>query len=148
MNITRFNHAHPAESISKWIDNMFNSTLSDMMGTDMMMSSPSVIISENEKQYVLHLAAPGLSKQDFNISIDNDQLIISAEQKSESETGEEGRFTRREFNYAAFKRSFPLDDSINREAIQAAYEDGVLKVTLPKLEDDKRKPSGRIIEIQ
>jgi HSP20 family protein len=147
MNVTRFNHSHPTESISKWIDNLFNTSLADVMGTDMMASSPSVNISENESQFMLHLAAPGLSKQDFNISIENDQLVISAEKKSEKEESKEGRFTRREFNYASFSRTFPLDNTINREGITAAYEDGVLKVNLPKLEEEKRKSATQTIEI-
>lgn len=148
MNLVKFNHAHPSESISKWIDNLFNTSLADVIGTDTMLSSPSVNISENETHYMLHLAAPGLTKQDFNISIEKDQLVISAEKKSEKEENQEGRFTRREFNFASFRRTFPLDDSINREGISATYEDGVLKLTLPKKEEDVKKSTPKTIEIQ
>jgi HSP20 family protein len=148
MNIAKFNHAHPSESISKWIDTLFNTSLADVIGTDSMLSSPSVNITENESQFVLHLAAPGLTKQDFNISIENDHLVISAEKKSEKEESKEGKFTRREFNYASFKRTFPLDDMINREGITAAYEDGVLKMTLPKKEESARKQISQTIEIK
>ncbi len=148
MNISKFNHSHPSESINKWIDTLFNSSLADVIGTDSMLSSPSVNITENDAQFMLHLAAPGLTKQDFNINIENDHLVISAEKKSEKEESKEGKFTRREFNYASFKRIFPLDDLINREGITAAYEDGVLKLVLPKKEESARKQTSQTIEIK
>ena len=147
MNITKFNPVQPSDSIGKWIDNLFHSTLADVIGSDNTVSSPSVNIVEHDSHYMLDLAAPGLTKQDFNISIEQDHLVISAEKKSEKEETE-GRFTRREFSYGSFKRSFHLDDKINREGITAAYEDGVLKVTLPKKEEAAQKQSSKTIEIQ
>lgn len=146
MKLAKFNSVQPSDSIGKWIDSFFNTSLSDVIGADHTITSPSVNISENESQFSLQLAAPGLTKQDFNISIEEDQLVISAEKKSEKEETE-GRFTRREFSYGSFRRSFHLDDSINREGISAAYEDGVLKLTLPKKEEAARKQATKTIEI-
>ena len=146
MNLTKFNPVQPSDSLGKWIDTLFNTTLADVMGSDNTVSSPSVNIIEHENHYELNLAAPGLTKQDFNISIERDHLVISAEKKSEKEETE-GRFTRREYSYGSFKRSFHLDDNIKREGITAAYEDGVLKMSLPKKEESARKPSTRTIEI-
>lgn len=147
MNLTKFNPVQPADSLGKWIDTMFNTTLADVIGSDNTVSSPSVNILENDTHYMLDLAAPGLTKQDFNISIEENHLVISAEKKTEKEE-KEGRFTRREFSYGAFKRSFHLDDKINRDGISAAYEDGVLKVTLPKKEDVVQKETTKTIEIE
>ena len=146
MNITKFNPVQPNDSLGKWIDTLFNTTLADVMGSDNTVSSPSVNVIEHDNHYALNLAAPGLTKQDFNISIERDHLVIAAEKKSEKEETE-GRYTRREYSYGSFKRSFRLDDNINRDGITAAYEDGVLKMTLPKKEESARKSSNKTIEI-
>jgi HSP20 family protein len=127
MSHTKFNQVQPSEAISKWIDTLFNTTLSDAIGMDNSTSSPSVNVTENDSQYSLHLAAPGLTKQDFNIRVENDNLVISVEKKEEKEENVSDKYTRREFNYSAFKRSFRLDDKINRQGISASYDNGVLK---------------------
>jgi len=149
MNYSKFQPVPASASINKWIDTLFNTTLADAMGSDFTISSPSVNIVENEANYTMQLAAPGLEKSDFTINIENDFLVISAEKKTEKEeTGNAGKFTRREFNYSSFKRSFQLDDNINREGIAAAYENGVLSITLPKKEENWKKPSAKTIEIK
>lgn len=147
MKSAKFNPVNPSESLGKWIDTLFNTTLADAIGNDYTVSSPSVNVSEHDSHFLVQVAAPGLTKQDFKISLENDQLIISAEKKTEQDESN-GKFTRREFNYGSFKRSFHLDDSVNREGISAAYEDGVLKVTLPKKEDITKKPTSQSIEIR
>lgn len=149
MTYSKFNAAAPSTSINKWIDTLFNTTLADAMGTDFTNSAPSVNIVEHDAHYTMQLAAPGLQKSDFSINIENDYLVISAEKKTETEeTGNEGKFTRREFNYSSFKRSFQLDENINREGIAASYENGVLSITLPKKEENWKKPGSTTIEIK
>jgi len=149
MTYSKFNQVPASASINKWIDTLFNTTLADAMGTDFTVSTPSVNIVELDNQFVMQLAAPGLEKSDFNINIENDYLVISTEKKTEKEeTGKDGKFTRREFNYKSFKRSFQLDNNINREGITAAYENGVLNITLPKKEESAKKPSSTTIEIK
>ena len=145
--INRFSPVIPSASVGKWIDNLFNLPLADAIGADFMVSSPSVNIVEQDHQFNMHLAAPGLEKNDFAIRVENDYLIVSAEKKSEKEETDK-RFTRREFNYSSFKRSFQLEDSIDREKISAAYENGVLNITLPKKEESWKKPSATTIEIK
>ncbi len=147
MKSAKFNTVNPSESLGKWIDTLFNTTLADAIGNDYTVSSPSVNVSEHDSHFLVQVAAPGLTKQDFKISLENDQLIISAEKKTDQDESN-GKFTRREFNFGSFKRSFHLDDSVNREGISAAYEDGVLKVTLPKKEDIAKKPTSQSIEIR
>ncbi|MBP6679697.1 MAG: Hsp20/alpha crystallin family protein [Saprospiraceae bacterium] len=149
MTYSKFNAAAPSTSLNKWIDTLFNTTLADAMGTDFTNSSPSVNIVEHDAHFTMQLAAPGLQKSDFNINIENDYLVISAEKKTEKEeTGNEGKFTRREFNYSSFKRSFQLDENINREGIAASYENGVLSITLPKKEETWKKTGTTTIEIK
>ncbi len=147
MSHSKFNAVPPSASLGKWIDNLFNTTLSDVMGTDFTFSSPSVNVVEHENHFNMQLAAPGLEKSDFNIQIENDYLVISAAKKTETEDTNK-KFTRREFNYNSFKRSFQLDESINREGISAAYENGVLQITLPKKDETWKKPSATTIEIK
>ena len=149
MTYSKFNAAAPSTSLNKWIDTLFNTTLADAMGTDFTNSSPSVNIVEHDAHFTMQLAAPGLQKSDFNINIENDYLVISAEKQTEKEeTGNQGKFTRREFNYSSFKRSFQLDENIHREGIAASYENGVLNITLPKKEETWKKPGTTTIEIK
>jgi HSP20 family protein len=147
MNHTKFNQTQPSDAIGKWIDTLFNTTLSDAIGMDHAASNPSVNITEDDAKYSLQLAAPGLTKQDFNLRVENDHLIISVEKKNEKEETSPGRFTRREFNYSSFKKSFRLDDKINREGISAAYENGILNLTLPKKDVTEERSSSKVIEI-
>ncbi|MBT5528736.1 MAG: Hsp20/alpha crystallin family protein [Cytophagia bacterium] len=86
----------------------------------------------------MEVAAPGLKKNDFNVKLDNDVITIETKTE-EKEMKEEMNFTRREFNYSSFSRSFTLPDSIESSKIDAKYEDGVLKVMLPKKEEAKVK---------
>ncbi|MEC4005759.1 Hsp20/alpha crystallin family protein [Flavobacterium sp. SUN052] len=106
---------------------------------------PSVNIKENETNFEIELASPGLSKEDFNIEVDNNVLSISTETKSENEE-HNAKYTRKEFSFSAFKRSFTLPESVNSESINAIYENGILNIKLPKKEEALPKPK-RLIEI-
>ena len=109
---------------------------------------PAVNIRESEHDFLLELAAPGLGKEDFNIEIDNDILTISSELKEDSEQDNEPKhkYTRKEFGYTSFKRTFSLPDSVQSNAINAAYQHGILSVTLPKKEEAKVQPK-RLISV-
>ncbi len=110
-------------------------------------NTPAVNVKETDHSFELELAAPGLDKQDFNIELDHDVLVISSEIKSEKETKEnDGKYSRKEFGYQSFKRSFTLPDTVNGGEIKASYEKGVLLVTIPKKEEAKVQPK-RLIEI-
>lgn len=94
---------------------------------------PAVNIAENEKSYSIEVVAPGFRKEDFKLKVDDDVLTISAESKSEQkETEKEKEYTRREYSYNSFTRSFRLPDNVKDDSISAAYQDGVLKLELPK----------------
>ncbi|MFN3753620.1 Hsp20/alpha crystallin family protein [Flavobacterium sp.] len=108
---------------------------------------PAVNIKETDTNYSLELAAPGKVKDDFTIEIDHNVLTISSEVKTENEQKDDnGRYTRREFSYAAFRRAFTLPETVNTEDINANYENGVLFVTLPKKQEALPKPK-RLIDI-
>ena len=135
-----------------------NSFFSDFFGNDFLdwnpsgflpngSTLPSVNLKETEKGFEVELAAPGLQKDDFIIEVHNQILTISSEKKEEKEEKDEkGNYTRREFNYSSFRRSFTLPESVNTENINATYENGVLRLTLPKKEEALPKPK-RLIEI-
>jgi HSP20 family protein len=92
---------------------------------------PAVNVSETPDKYQVSLAAPGLRKEDFQINVDDNMITVSAEKEESSDNGGE-RFTRREYSYSSFARSFSLPGDVEAEKIEAQYQDGVLKITLPK----------------
>ena len=106
-------------------------------------SMPAVNIREDEKNFVLDLAIPGIDKKDLKIDMKEEVLTISLENKNESEKYEDG-YRRKEFSYSAFSRSFYIPENVNRDKIEANYKDGVLTVSLPKEEDEKKKLTRNI----
>lgn len=107
---------------------------------------PPVNVRETDAAFNLELIAPGLTKEDFSIEVNNGLLTISSEIKAENTAHEEGKFTRREFTQSSFKRSFTLPETVNEDAINAAYTNGILQLTLPKKEEALPK-AKRAIEI-
>jgi len=97
---------------------------------------PAVNISEKEEGWTLSLAVPGLGKEDFSIGVEKDRLTISHEDKGADEENDKG-YTRREFGFRAFKRSFILPDSVDAAKIKASYQQGVLTLHTPKKEEAK-----------
>jgi HSP20 family protein len=93
---------------------------------------PAVNISENEKNYSVEVIAPGFRKEDFKLKIDDDILTISAESKSEKTEDKGKEYSRREYSYSSFTRSFHLPDNVRDDKIGATYQDGILKLELPK----------------
>jgi HSP20 family protein len=106
-------------------------------------NSPAVNIREDDKNYVLDFAIPGLEKKDMKIDMNEDVLTVSSEVKKESEENKNG-YKRKEFSYSSFSRSFYIPENVNREKIEAVYKDGVLTVSLPKQEEEKSKVSKTI----
>ena len=107
------------------------------------MEVPAVNITEQKDDYLVSLAAPGLKKEDFRIDVDGNMLTISSE-KEESKEEKDKKFTRKEYNYSSFSRSFSLPEEINKEKIEATYENGVLKISLPRKEEAKKNSAKHI----
>ncbi|MGX1929517.1 Hsp20/alpha crystallin family protein [Flagellimonas sp. 2504JD4-2] len=106
-------------------------------------SLPAVNIKDNTEGFELELAVPGGKKDDFKVEVDNDILTISSEAKSENKETKEN-YTRKEFTYSSFKRAFTLPETVDGSKIDAKYEDGILKVTLPKKEEALPEPKRMI----
>lgn len=105
---------------------------------------PSVNIKEDVNGFEVDMAAPGFEKNDFKIELLNNLLTISSEKKVENETKEDQQFTRQEFSYQSFSRSFTLPNTVEGEKIMAKYENGILRVVIPKKEEAKPKPVKQI----
>lgn len=108
---------------------------------------PAVNITENKDAYNVSMAVPGMKKEDFKIDVDGNMLSISAEQEEEKEDKGE-KYTRKEYNYSSFSRSFTLPEDVNKETIEAAYQDGVLKLSLPKKEEMKKTGNNKQIAVK
>jgi len=108
---------------------------------------PSVNIKETDDNFEVEMAAPGMEKSDFKIEVNQGILSISSERRSENENPDDNRFTKKEFSYQSFCRSFSLPASVNSDRIAAKYDNGILKVTIPKREEAKPKPI-RMIDIE
>ncbi len=104
---------------------------------------PAVNIKENETNYELELAIPGQKKEDFNVEIDDSIMTVSMESRSE-ETKSDEQYTRKEFSYRSFKRSFTLPETVDEDKIEASYVDGILKFSIPKREEALPKPKRTI----
>lgn len=130
------------EFFKPWNDWFEKSSLFGKMTT-----VPPVNIIENEDRYVLSLSVPGMKKDDFKIALEGLILTISTEAEEEKEETEE-RFTRREYNFYSFSRSFTLPEDVKPEYIEAKYEDGLLKIVLPRKEEVKPMTATRQIAVQ
>ncbi|MFC0604316.1 Hsp20/alpha crystallin family protein [Winogradskyella pulchriflava] len=128
-----------------WLDELFNRDLSTVFTSNFNtgITLPKVNIKETADAFLVEMAVPGLKKSDFHLEIDNQELSISTEKKEENEQKEEN-YTRREFGYSSFKRTFTLPESVNDEEINANYKDGILSIFLPKKEEAKQKPARSI----
>ena len=123
------------------LDSFFDNILSELPNVQKRNDGflPAVNISENENAYELEFNAPGRKKDDFKITFDQSILTIAFEKKEEKKD-EAKKFIKREFSTQSFKRSFTLDEKINSDGIEAKYEDGILTLTLPKVEEVKVLP--------
>jgi HSP20 family protein len=130
-----------------FFDRFWNNDLMDWNLTNFSESNsslPAVNVKETNDEYCIEVAAPGMTKNDFKINLHNNVLTISSE-KEEEKNEEKENYTRKEFSYQSFQRSFTVpENNVKSDAIEAAYSDGILKVTLPKREEVKPKPMREI----
>jgi HSP20 family protein len=128
------------------IDEFLNNDLMDWANSNYSTTKttlPRVNIKENDDEFVIEVAAPGMKKGDFTISYDKGKLSISSDIEEKTQDGE--KYTRREFSYQSFKRTFDVSqDLVDGEKINAKYFDGILQIILPKREEVKPKPAKTI----
>lgn len=138
---------------SNWLPDVFN----DFFDTDFLpkvntnTTAPAINVIEKKDEYDVELAAPGMTKEDFKVSLDEDRnLVVELDKKVEKteENKETGHYLRREFSYTKFHQTLLLPDDVNRDTISATVENGVLKVVLPKLQPQEMKKERTMIEIQ
>ncbi len=145
MSLVRF-------SQTPWFDRFFdNSELMDWSNKNYSTTNttlPSVNVKESENEYKIELAVPGFEKTDFKIEVHNEVLSVSSEkQDKQEEKDENGHYTKREFSYQSFCRSFSLPQTADGDKVSANYDKGILNVIIPKKEEAKPK-LPRTIEIQ
>ena len=147
MTLIKFKSDAPVRNMDRMVNfnEFFNDFFDNALTTDYRKGSvPAVNISESDEGFHLEMAAPGFIKEDFKLSVENDVLTVSAEKKSEKD--EKGKkFTRREFSYSSFRRSFTLPEMVDTDKIQAAYENGLMTVDLPKKEEAKPQAPKQIV---
>jgi HSP20 family protein len=133
----------------------FPSVFSDFFETDKLFPSdwfnkdwsewiPSANVTENGNEYKVELAIPGMKKDEIHVNVEDDMLTITGEHKEEKEEKEKDKFTRKEFHYGSFSRAFRLPSAIKQDQIEAKFEDGLLRLCIPKSEEAKEKPKKEI----
>jgi HSP20 family protein len=125
-------------------DDWFNSSLANWKSSGT--SLPAVNVRETNDDFMIEVAAPGMKRDDFKVELDNNVLTISSQREHDGEEKDkDGAYTRREFSYQSFQRSFTLpENKVEGDKIAARYVDGILQVTVPKKEEAKVKPAKQI----
>lgn len=122
-----------------WLPGFFNDFMDNNWIERVNSTLPAVNVMETENEYKVELAAPGLTKDDFNVHVDEDNnLVVNVEKKTEdSEKAKDGRYLRREFSYSKFQRTLVLPDDVDKDNISAKVENGVLNIDLPKIKKEE-----------
>ena len=138
----------PTRRSQNWLPGIFN----DFFGNEWMekSTSPAINTIENDKEYKVELAAPGLTKEDFNVRVtEENQLVVTMEKKQEQkDEQQDGRYLRREFSYSKYQQTLLLPDNVEQDKITASVQHGVLNILIPKVAPEAEKPQERSIEIQ
>ena len=140
----------PVRRTQNWLPSIFN----DFFDNDWMVkanaTAPAINVFETEKEYKVELAAPGMTKEDFNVHIDEENnLVISMEKKTENkEEKKEGRYLRRALAYAGVQQTMILPDDVDKEKISAQVENGELNIDLPKFSEQEKEKAKRFIDVK
>ncbi len=139
----------PIRRNQNWLPSIFNDFFDNEWMEKANATAPAINVIENEKAYKVELAAPGMTKDDFDVHIDEENnLVISMEKKNEKKDDEKnGRYLRREFSYSKFQQTMILPDDVDKEKISAAVNNGVLDIELPKLVKEETPKQKHQIEI-
>jgi HSP20 family protein len=144
MTLVRRNELFPAWS--RFFNDYFDKDIFDYSNKHFSNTNttlPAVNIKEDDQGYTVEMAVPGMEKSDFKINLENNMLCIASEKKTESEKKDDN-YSRKEFSYQSFSRSFSLPESVDEAKIEARYESGILYISIPKKEEAKPKPPKKI----
>jgi len=137
MTLVKFNNRQKNYAVNPFFNDVFDSILNDtFLGDRSSNRVPAVNIAEDENGFNIELAAPGLKKDDFKINLEKNVLTVSAEKKAEN-AEETKKYSKREYNYTSFTRSFTLPESVDHSKIEAGYTDGILTLNVAKREEAK-----------
>jgi HSP20 family protein len=146
MTLVKFNRKNEMpvfSTFSNMLDNLFEREFPDIFRSEPSHTVPAVNVIESKDGFILELAAPGMDKNDFRLKMEHNILSITGQKENNKEEND-SKYTRKEFSYCSFERSFTLPNTVNSENINASYENGVLKISLPKKEEAKEKPVKEI----
>lgn len=131
-----------------WLPSIFNDFFDNNWMEKANVTAPAINVVESDKDYKVEVAVPGMTKEDFNIHLgDENELVISMEKKVENEDKENKKYLRREFSYTKFQQSLYLPDNVDKEKITANVANGVLTIELPKYSQEEKAKINRVIEI-
>ena len=131
-----------------WLPSIFNDFFDNNWMEKANATAPAINVRESDKDYKVEVAVPGMTKEDFNIHLgDENELVISMEKKVENEDKENKKYLRREFSYTKFQQSLYLPDNVDKEKITANVANGVLTIELPKYSQEEKAKINRVIEI-
>lgn len=133
-----------------WIPSIFNDSFDNDWMVKANATAPAINVIESDKDYKVEVAAPGMTKEDFNIHLSEDnELVISMEKKNETKEEDKGnkKYLRREFSYSKFQQALILPDDVEKDKINANVTDGVLTIELPKRTPEEKAKINRVIEI-
>lgn len=131
-----------------WLPSIFNDFFDNNWMEKANATAPAINVVESDKDYKVEVAVPGMTKEDFNIHLgDENELVISMEKKVENEDKENKKYLRREFSYTKFQQSLYLPDNVDKEKITANVANGVLTIKLPKYSQEEKAKINRVIEI-
>ncbi len=136
MTLVKINRNLP--TFDRFMDEFFGD-VNSFLGREQLGSVPMVNVVEEAEQFRLEVAAPGMRKEDFQVTLEDGVLRIGGHRQAQQEDNQPGKYTRREFNYASFERAFRLPNTVSTDQVEARYTDGVLHVRIPKLEEAKAK---------
>ena len=140
----------PARRNRTWLPDIFNDFFDTEWMDRMNATAPAINVIENENDYELEVAAPGLTKEDFKVHInDEGNLVIEMEKKADEKSEKRhGHYLRREFSYSKFQQTMLLPDDADREQISAQVEHGVLNVVIPKIRKEEKEQAKKVIEVK
>ncbi|WP_295768671.1 Hsp20/alpha crystallin family protein [uncultured Mucilaginibacter sp.] len=137
MTLVKFNNGHRKPAVAPRFIDVFDSIFNDQfLNTANIAKIPAVNITESEAAFDIEFAVPGLQKEDFKINVEKNVLTVAAEVKQEEAT-ESKKYSKKEFSYNSFNRSFTLPETVDQNNIEAAYTNGILKLTIAKKEEAK-----------
>lgn len=140
----------PMRRSQNWLPYVFNDLFDNNWMIKANSTAPAINVIESDKDYRVEVAAPGMTKDDFHIRIDeDDNLVVSMERKEEkNEDKKEGRYLRREFSYSKFQQTMVLPENVEKDKIEAKVENGVLNISIPKKLEEEIKKVAKVIDIK